>query len=113
MSGSRPVTALASFTAAMFDSVPEFVKRQERQAEAAVQLLGDLHRLLGGGAEVGAERGALADRRDDRGVGVALDHRAEAVVEVDVLVAVDVPDARALAALDVDGPRVAARGTTR
>src|ERR671922_1182285 len=38
---------------------------------------------------------------------VALDHRAEAVVEVPHLVAVDVPDLRALAALEVDRPRVA------
>jgi predicted XRE-type DNA-binding protein len=38
---------------------------------------------------------------------VALDHRPEAVVEVEQLVAIDVPDARALAALEVDRPRVA------
>ena len=46
---------------------------------------------------------AAADRR----VRVALDHRAEAVVEVAHLVAVDVPDLRADAALEVDRPRVA------
>jgi hypothetical protein len=34
-------------------------------------------------------------------------HHAEAVVEVEVLVAVHVPDAGALAALDVDRPRIA------
>src|SRR3954465_11908176 len=34
-------------------------------------------------------------------------HDAEAVVEVDVLVAVDVPDARALAVGEVDGARLA------
>src|SRR3954453_20242444 len=38
---------------------------------------------------------------------MALDHRAEPVVEVEVLVAVDVPDLRALAPLEVDRPRVA------
>ena len=43
---------------------------------------------------------------DDR-VRVPLRHRAEAVVEVDVLVAVDVPDALALAAVEVDRPRIA------
>ena len=40
-------------------------------------------------------RSALGDRAADRRVGVALDHRAEAVVEVPHLVAVDVPDLRA------------------
>ena len=45
--------------------------------------------------------------RGDRRVRVPLRHRAEAVVEVDVLVAVDVPDPLALAALEVDRPRVA------
>ena len=38
---------------------------------------------------------------------MALHHRAEAVVEVEVLVAVDVPDVGALAAGQVDRPRVA------
>ena len=38
---------------------------------------------------------------------VALDHRAEAVVEVPHLVAVDVPDLGAVAALQVDRPRLA------
>ena len=41
--------------------------------------------------EVGPERVASRDRRSDRRVGMALDHRAEAVVEVGVLVAVEVP----------------------
>src|SRR5436190_14444865 len=40
-------------------------------------------------------------------MGVALRHRAEAVVEVEHFVSVDVPDPRALAALEVDRPWVA------
>ena len=78
-----------------------------REAPAARQLLADDDRVLGRRGEVRAERVALLDRGADRGVGVALDHRAEAVVEVVVLVAVDVPDERAAAALEVDRPRIA------
>ena len=78
-----------------------------RQVPAAGQLLADDDRVLGRGGEVRAERVALGDRLADGRVGVALDHRSEAVVEVVVLVAVDVPDARAVAALEVDRPRVA------
>src|SRR6266436_6334220 len=40
-------------------------------------------------------------------MGVALRHRAEAVVKVEHLVAVDVPDPRSLAALKIDRPRLA------
>ena len=42
--------------------------------------------------------------RDDRRVGVAGEHGAEAAVEVDVLGAVDVRDLGALAVVDPDGP---------
>jgi hypothetical protein len=77
-----------------------------RQAPAAAQLLGDLDRAVGRGGEVRALVHALLDGLGDHRVGVADAHDAEAVVEVEVLVAVDVPDLRALAALDVDGPRV-------
>src|SRR5262245_5250938 len=55
---------------------------------------------------MGPERHALPHGADDRRMRVALHHRAEAVVEVEVLVAVHVPDARALAASEVDGPGV-------
>ncbi len=78
-----------------------------RQAPAARELLADDDRVLGRRGEVRAQRVALGDRLADRGVGVALDHRAEPVVEVVELVAVDVPDARPVAALEVDRPRVA------
>ena len=78
-----------------------------RQAPAALQLVGDDDRVLGRGGEVRALLHALDDGlRDDR-VRMALDHRAEAVVEVDHLRAVDVPDVRADAALEVDRPRIA------
>ena len=78
-----------------------------REVPAPLQLLRDHDGVLGRGGEVRAERVALVERRADRRVRVALDHRAEAVVEVVELVAVDVPDARAVAALEVDRPRVA------
>ena len=78
-----------------------------RQVPAALELLADDDRVLGRRGEVRAERVALRDRLADRRVRVALDHRAEAVVEVVELVAVDVPHARAGAALEVDRPRVA------
>ena len=77
-----------------------------RQAEAAHELLGDDDRALGGRGEVRAAPGALAHRGHDGRVGVAHAHHAEAVVEVDVLVAVDVPHVRALAVGEVDRPRV-------
>ena len=76
-------------------------------APAPLQLLGDEHAVLGRGREVRALGDALADRPDDRGVGVPLDHRAEAVVEVPHAVAVDVVDDRPLAGRQVDRPRVA------
>ena len=78
-----------------------------REAPAAVELLGDDDGVLGRRGEVRALRVALLERRADDRVRVALDHRAEAVVEVQVLVAVDVPHARAVTALEVDRPRVA------
>ena len=77
-----------------------------RQPPAARELVADDDGVLGRRREVRAGAVALVDRRADRGVGVALDHRAEAVVEVPHLVAVDVPHARAGAALEVDRPRV-------
>jgi hypothetical protein len=77
-----------------------------RQAEAPGELLGDHDRPLGGRGEVRALLDAALDGVDDYGVRVADAHDAEAVVEVDVLVAVHVPDLGARAALDVDGPGV-------
>jgi hypothetical protein len=71
------------------------------------ELLADDDRVLGGGREVRALDVALADRLADGRVGVALDHRAEAVVEVVHLVAVDVPHARPVAVLEIDRPRLA------
>jgi hypothetical protein len=76
-----------------------------RQAEAIGQLGGDGDRALGRGGEVGAFVDPRLDCGADRGVGVADAHHPEAVVEVDVFIAVDVPDAAALAAGQVDGPR--------
>ena len=66
------------------------------QPEAPRQLLRDDDPVLGRRREVRPQPGALGDRLDDRRMRVAHDHRAEAVVEVPELAAVDVPDARAL-----------------
>ena len=52
-----------------------------------------------------AELDAPLHRLDDLRMGVAHHHHAVAVVIVDVLVPVDVPHARALAAVDVDRVR--------
>jgi hypothetical protein len=51
---------------------------------------------------MGAEPRLPLDRLDDLRVSVPGDHRAVAEMEIDVLVAVDVPDAAALPAVDVD-----------
>src|SRR5919108_696721 len=75
---------------------------------AAAQLLADCDRALGGGSEVGAAVHLRLHGGGDGRVRVADAHDAEAVVEVDVLVAVDVPHAGALAALEVHRPRVVA-----
>ena len=77
-----------------------------RKAEAAGELLGHHDRAVGGGGEVGAEVDPRLYRRAHGRVGVADAHDAEAVVEVDVLVPVHVPDAGARAALDVHGPGI-------
>ena len=78
-----------------------------RQAEAPRELLGDDDRVLRRRREVRPQRDPLADGGNDRRVRVPLDHRAEAVVEVEVAVAVDVPDLAALAPGQVDRPRIA------
>ena len=75
-----------------------------RQAPATRQLLGDDNAVLGGRGKVRSQRIPLHHRLADRRVRVALHHRAEAVVEVEELVPVDVPDLRADAAGEVDRP---------
>jgi hypothetical protein len=70
------------------------------------ELLGNDDRVFGGRREVGAVSVTPADRRADRRMGVALQHRAEAVVEVEELVAVDIPDALTLASGQIDRPGV-------
>ena len=78
------------------------------EAPAAAQLLRHHDRALGRRGEVRALVHLRLDRGGDRRVRVADAHHAEAVVEVEVLVAVDVPHLRADAALDVGRPRVVA-----
>ena len=76
------------------------------QVEAPRELAGDDGRVRGRGGEMAAERVAIGDGLGDRGVSVALHHAAEAVVEVAVLAAVDVPHLRAAAVAEVDRVRV-------
>ncbi len=78
----------------------------EREPPAPPELLRHDDRALRGRGEVRARVHARLHGGRHHRVGVADAHDAEAVVEVDVLVAVDVPDAGAEAAVDVDGPRV-------
>ena len=76
-----------------------------------VELLDELHRpdlVLAGEREADAEPHPLVDVVVDALVAVAEDHRPVAHAQVDELVAVDVPDPSALAAVDVD--RVVAPG---
>ena len=81
----------------MVASVPELTKRTFSMCGKA-----EMHQLrqIGFGRRGGAEAGAVAGRRDDRfhhgGCGVAEDQRAPGADVVDVLVAVGIPDARAL-----------------
>ena len=77
-----------------------------RELEGAGEVLGHDDGVFGRQAELRAERRALLDGLDDERVGVALDHAAVAVVEVDDLLALDAPDVRALAVGEVDGVRV-------
>jgi hypothetical protein len=77
----------------------------QREPEPPGQLLGhedDVGHRLG---EVSPLADTVADGRHDGRVGVTGDHHAEAVVEVDVLVAVDVPQPRSAAAGDEDRAR--------
>ena len=76
-----------------------------RQAVALREVLGDRERLLRRLREVRALRDAPLDRLDHLRMRVSHHHHAVAVVEVDVLVPVDVPHVRALAAPHVDRVR--------
>ena len=72
------------------------------QSEAAGELGRDRDRVLGRLGEVGTEAGLGADGVDDGGMGVAGQGGAVAAVQVDILVAVDVVDLRALAVAQPD-----------
>src|SRR5205085_4827197 len=74
---------------------------------AALQVLCDSDGVLGRCREMGTEPNPALDCSGDRWVRVALSHRAEAVVEVEQLVAVDIPDPCPLAAVEIDRPRLA------
>ena len=104
---SRPLRPRAIRIASIVASEPEFVKRhlgrpKRRASSSATTIPSSV-----GAAKCVPSRTRSEIAFDDRRMRVAHDHRAEAVVEVPELAAVDVPDRRSLAALDVDRPRVA------
>ena len=104
---SRPVKPRASRMALMVASVPELTRRTiSMEGTASADGLGQLDFALGGRAEAGAACQRLLDRRDDLGMAVAQEQRPPGADVVDVLVAVGVPDVRALAAHD-EGRRAA------
>jgi hypothetical protein len=78
----------------------------QRQAEALLQVLAANHGVLGRLGEVRAALDALGDDLGDPRMGVADGDGAVAVVEVDVLVAVDVDHLRAVAVSEVDRVRL-------
>ncbi len=79
----------------------------ERQTEALGQRLADDDRVLDRGGEMRSLGDPFGNRLDDGRMRVPLHHRAEAVVVVDPLVAVDIPDLGALAFVQVDRPGIA------
>ena len=90
---SRPVNPRARRTASRVDSVPLLVKRHcgwwnRRASSRATTMFSST-----GWAKCDPAMNLRIDRGDDRGMRMADDHDPEPVVEVDVLVAVDVPDA--------------------
>ena len=99
---SRSVKPRARRIASSVDSVPLLVNRHcgcwNRRASSRGD--GDVlgHRLR----EVGASMHLRFNGGDDRRMRMADNHDAEPVVEIDVLVAVDVPDTAALAVVDED-----------
>ena len=102
-----PVSARAIRIASIVASEPEFTKRQRSSPKRCARSSATTMASSVTAAKWVPERRPRPQRLHDRGVGVALDHRAEAVVEVPVAVAVDVGDARPLAGDEVDRPRVA------
>ncbi len=84
---------------------PRVAEPPVRQLEPLREQVGHEQRVLGRLREVRAQRDAFAHGLDDLRMRVAHHHDAVAVVVVDVLVVVDVPDVRALAAPDVDRVR--------
>ena len=97
----RPVRRV-SLNAASLASAPELVKKTlpGPGVEQGQQLLGELDLGLAGEevGDVAEGLQLLGDRRDQRGVGVAERVDGDAAEQVDVLLAVGVPDVRALAA---------------
>ena len=87
---------------------PRVAEPPQREREAFREVRADRVQVLRRLREMRPVPHLAFDRLDDRGMRVTDDHRAVTEVVVDVLVAVDVPDAAAVAALDED--RVRRRG---
>ena len=105
---SRPVKARAMRMASIVASEPEFTKRHLGSLKFFLRCSATIDASLRSADEnCEAELHALLDGLDDDGVGVALDHAAEAVVEVADLAAVHVEDTGALAVGEVDRVGVA------
>ena len=95
--------------------MPELQNRQSGRPKRSTRLSPDRVQVLRGLREVRATFDLPLDRLDDLRVRVAGDHGAVAQVEVEVLVAVDVPQPVAQAVVDVDRVRrrgLPARGDT-
>ncbi len=73
------------------------------RGDAARDLSREIHLANGRRAERGATGGLIGDRRDDLRVGMAVDQRAPGADPVDVVVAVDIDDLGAAAALHKSG----------
>ena len=104
---SRPVAARATRIALIVASVPEFANRtcsrlKRRHSSSANSTVSSV-----GTAKCEPLSDRAFDRLDDLRVRVPDDHRTEAAVGVDVLVAVDVPDLRAATLAQVDRVRIA------
>ena len=102
---SRPVLARISRIASSVVSVPELANRHSGSLKRSDRFSPITSRSFVGCAKCVPRGRLLLDRLDDLRVRVPDHHRAVAEVEVDVLVAVDVPEAVAPSVVDEDRVR--------
>ena len=98
----RPVWARARRSASMVASLPVFAKRTASAVGTMRRNARRLRLRRVWRRRSASLRRSLGDRFDNLWVGVALDGRAEGHHEVDVFVAVEVPDVGAAAFFDYD-----------